>query len=75
MNVNFNSDNEITNFREVFTELNINIGKIILEQLDAILNGKIKDGYNLQSNIENFFLEEIGLSKKELELLKERLTK
>jgi hypothetical protein len=56
-------------------ELNINAGIIILKQLNAILNGKIEDRSNFQSNIENYFLKEIGLSGKELELLKERLTK
>jgi protein tyrosine/serine phosphatase len=56
-------------------ELNINTGKIILDQLNKITNGKIDNKNNLQSNIENYFLEDIGLTIKELELLKEKLTK
>jgi hypothetical protein len=54
--------------------LNINTGEIILQQLNTIINGKINDEDNFQSNIEKYFLNEIGLSEKELELLKERLT-
>jgi protein tyrosine/serine phosphatase len=54
---------------------NINTVKFLLEQLNAILNGKIEDISNFQSNIENYFLKDIGLSRDELELLKERLTK
>jgi hypothetical protein len=62
-------------FADEKTELNINTGKIILQQLNAIINGKINDVGNFQSNIEKYFLEEIGLSEKELELLKVKLTK
>ena len=62
-------------FADEKTELNINTGKIILQQLNTIINGKINDKNNFQSNIERYFMEEIGLSGKELELLKERLTK
>jgi protein tyrosine/serine phosphatase len=54
------------------SELNITTGKTILQQLDAIINGKINDEDNFQSNIETYFLREIGLSRKELELLKEK---
>ena len=61
-------------FADDKTELNINAGKIILRQIDTIINGKINDEDNFQSNIEKYFLKEIGLSRKELELLKEKLT-
>ena len=50
-------------------------GIIILEQLNTIINGKIDDEDSFQSNIEKYFLNEIGLSVKELELLKEKLTR
>jgi protein tyrosine/serine phosphatase len=62
-------------FADDKTEENINTGKIILEQLNAIIGGKINDADNFQANIEKFFLNEIGLSGKELALLKEKLTK
>jgi hypothetical protein len=62
-------------FADAKTELNMDTGKIILQQLNAIINGKINDEANFQSNIEKYFLEEIGLSGKELALLKERLTR
>jgi protein tyrosine/serine phosphatase len=62
-------------FADAKTELKIDTGKVILQQLNAIINGKINDANNFQSNIEKYFLEEIGLSEKELELLKEKLTK
>ena len=62
-------------FADEKTEKNINAGKIILQQLNAIINGKIEDKENFQSNIEKYILNEIGLSGKELELLKEKLTK
>jgi len=62
-------------FADEKTEKNINTGKIILQQLNAIINGKIDDKENFQSNIEKYILNEIGLSGKELELLKEKLTK
>ena len=45
-----------------------------MRQIDVIIDGKIDDEDNFQSNIEKYFLEEIGLSIKELELLKEKLT-
>jgi hypothetical protein len=38
-------------------------------------NGRINDEANFQSYIEKYFLEEIGLSEKELELLKGKLTR
>jgi protein tyrosine/serine phosphatase len=62
-------------FADDKTELNMDTSKVILRQLNTIVNGRINDADNFQSNIENYFLNEIGLSKKELELLKERLTK
>jgi protein tyrosine/serine phosphatase len=62
-------------FADEKTKENKTAGKVILRQLDAITNGKLNDKNNLQSNIEGYFLKEIGLSKKELELLKEKLTK
>jgi len=58
---------------EKHTELNINTGKIILEQINTIVNGKLADKDNFQSNIENYFRYEIGLTIEELEMLKERL--
>ena len=62
-------------FADAKTELNIDTGKVILQQLNAIINGKINDADNFQSNIEKYFLNEIGLSGKELELLKGKLTR
>ena len=56
------------------TELNVYTDIIIFQQLDAIINGRINDEDNFQSNIEKYFLWEIGLSRKELALLKKRLT-
>jgi protein tyrosine/serine phosphatase len=63
------------NFADAKSELNINTGKTILQQLDVIIDGKISDEKKLQSNIEKYFLMEIGLSKKELDLLKEKLSR
>jgi hypothetical protein len=54
-------------------ELNINTGKIILDQLNTITNGKISDKNNLQLNIEKYFFEEINLTINELKMLKARL--
>jgi protein tyrosine/serine phosphatase len=62
-------------FADKKTELSLNTEKIIIGQLDTIINGKIKDKNNFQSNIEKYLLKEIGLSRKELELLKKKLTK
>lgn len=56
-------------------ELNRITGRTIYGQINAITNGKIEDSKNLQANIEKYFLESIGLTEKELEMLKERLTK
>jgi len=62
-------------FADDKTEENINTEKIILQQLNTIIKGKINDEDNFQSNIEKYFLKEIGLSRKDLELFKEKLTK
>jgi protein tyrosine/serine phosphatase len=62
-------------FADAKTELNIDTGKVILQQLNTIINGKINDEANFQLNIEKYFLNEIGLSEKELELLKGKLTR
>jgi hypothetical protein len=62
-------------FADEKSELNITTGKTILQQLDAIINREINDADNFQSNIETYFLKEIGLSRNELELLKEKLTR
>jgi protein tyrosine/serine phosphatase len=62
-------------FADSKTELNIDTGKVILQQLNTIINGRITDENNFQSNIEKYFLKEIGLSRKELKLLKYVLTK
>jgi protein tyrosine/serine phosphatase len=56
-------------------ELNKNTGKIILDQLNTITNGEINDKNNLQLNIKKYFLEELGLSIKDLEALEAKLTK
>ena len=55
-------------------ELNYNTGNIIFSQLNAALEGKIYDRKNLQSNMEQYFLTEIGLTKEELEIFKGKLT-
>ena len=62
-------------FADAKTELKIDTGKVILQQLNTVINGKINDANNFQSNIEKYFLDEIGLSGKELELLKEKLSR
>ena len=54
-------------------ELNYNTGKIILGQLNTALDGKVSDKRNFHANIEKYFLNEIGLTKKELEVFKEKL--
>jgi len=55
-------------------EINFITGRNIYGQINAILDGKINDSYNLQANIEKYFLGKIGLTKEELEALKEKLT-
>jgi hypothetical protein len=40
-----------------------------------ILNGEIDDSHNLRANIERYFLEDIGLTIRELTALKNILTK
>jgi hypothetical protein len=62
-------------FADEKSELNLTTGKIILQQLNTVINGKINDVNNFQANIEKYFLTEIGLSKEELKLLKVKLTK
>jgi len=56
-------------------ELNRITGRIIYGQMNAITGGKIEDSENLQANIKRYFLENIGLTEKELEMLKGRLMK
>jgi protein tyrosine/serine phosphatase len=56
-------------------ELNINTGKIILDQLNTIIYGNIDNKNNFQSNIEKYFIEKINLTRKELEMLKNKFTK
>jgi hypothetical protein len=57
------------------TEIKINTGKTIVDQLNTIINGKINDKINLQMNVEKYFFNEIGLTVNEIRLLKEKLTK
>jgi len=54
-------------------ELNFITGRNIYGQINAVINGKINDSDNLQRNIETYFLEKIGLTVKELEVLKDKL--
>ncbi|MCL2042787.1 MAG: tyrosine-protein phosphatase [Treponema sp.] len=54
-------------------ELQYITGRNIYGQINAIVNGKIEDRRNLQANIEKYFLKNIGLSKEQLERLKEIL--
>jgi protein tyrosine/serine phosphatase len=56
------------------TELNFITGRNIYGQINAVINGKINDSDNLQRNIETYFLEKIGLTIEELEVLKIKLT-
>jgi protein tyrosine/serine phosphatase len=49
-------------------------GQIILDQLSAITNGEINDEENFQANIEKYFLEEIDLTTRELDMLIDRLS-
>jgi len=55
-------------------ELNFITGRNIYGQINAVINGKINDSGNLQRNIETYFLEKIGLTIEELEVLKNKLT-
>ena len=55
-------------------ELNIITGRIIYGQINAVINGKINDSKNLQSNIEKYFLNDIGLTSDELLALRKTLT-
>jgi protein tyrosine/serine phosphatase len=55
-------------------ELHFITGRNIYGQINAVINGKINDADNLQANIEKYFTEKIGLTKNELDMLKEKLT-
>ena len=55
-------------------ELHFITGRNIYGQINAVINGKINDADNLQTNIEKYFTEKIGLTKYELDMLKEKLT-
>jgi protein tyrosine/serine phosphatase len=57
------------------TELNFITGRNIYGQINAITGRKIDDTKNLQSNIEKYFLNDIGLTSDELSMLKTILTK
>ena len=56
------------------TELNFNTGNIILNQLKSVIGEKIYDRKYLQSNIQKYFLTEIGLTEEELTRLKANLS-
>jgi hypothetical protein len=56
-------------------EQNYLTGQIIYGQINAILNGKIKDRENLQANIEKYFLDDIGLTTEELRTHKKILSR
>jgi hypothetical protein len=68
----FHTEKKFANSR--INELNFITETNIYCQINAITNGRIGDDKNLQTNIEKYFLEDIGLTKKQLEMLKERLT-
>ena len=51
-------------------EINYITGRNIYGQINAVINGKIEDCKALQANIEKYFLNNIGLSKKQLKMLK-----
>ena len=55
-------------------ELHFITGRNIYGQINAVINGKINDAENLQANIEKYFTKKIGLTKNELDMLKEKLT-
>ena len=55
-------------------ELNFITGRNIYGQINAVTNGKIMDTEHLQTNIEKYFLENIGLTVEQLETLKEKLS-
>jgi protein tyrosine/serine phosphatase len=54
-------------------ELNFITGRNIYGQINAIINRKINDSDTLQANIEKYFLEKIGLTTNELEMLKAKI--
>ena len=53
----------------IVDQTKLTTGKIILEQLNTIVNRAINDENNFQSNIEKYFLEKIGLTAMELDKL------
>jgi protein tyrosine/serine phosphatase len=55
-------------------EINLITGRNIYGQINEVINGKINDSDNLQANIETYYLEKIGLTIEELEVLKGKLT-
>jgi len=57
------------------TEINFITGRNIYGQINAILNEKIDDLENLQKNIEQYFLMDMGLSEMQLDMLKKKLGK
>jgi hypothetical protein len=48
-------------------------GKIIYDGINAIINRKINDGDNLQAHIEKYYIEKIGLTINELDIIKKKL--
>jgi len=56
-------------------ELNFITGQTIYGQINAIINRNIKDKENIQSNIEKYFLNDIGLTIDQLNILKRILAK
>ena len=54
-------------------EINNITGRIIYDQINAVMNGEIEDCKTLQANIEKYFINNIGLSKDQLKMLKEKL--
>ena len=56
-------------------ELNFITGRNIYGRINAVTNGKITDTEHLQTNIEKYFLENIGLTVEQLETLKVYLHK
>jgi protein tyrosine/serine phosphatase len=55
-------------------QLSFITGRNIYGQINAVINGKINDSDNLQANIETYFLKKVGLTIKELDMLKKKLT-
>ena len=57
------------------TELNYLTGQNIYGQINAIVYGNINDKRCLQSNIEKYFIEDIGLTRDQLQTLKSIMAK